>query len=89
MQGWDELLRLAPADMGLTAALGDNMERGQSDPIAWLSAAAGLPREALDEVRKVRNRVASNGPVPDRAISSALETLDRALAVLGRTRLPE
>ncbi len=89
VQRWDELLRLAPADMGLTAALGESAARPASDPITWLSAAAGVPREALEQVRQVRNSVASNRPVPDRAISSALETLDRALVVLGRTRLPE
>ncbi len=85
MQGWDELLRLVPADMGLTAALGD----GADDPISWLSVAADMPRAALNQVRQVRNNVASNRPVPDQVIASALETLDRALAVVGRTRLPE
>ena len=89
VQGWDELLRLAPADMGLTAALGENAERPASDPIAWLSAAADVPRAALDEVRQVRNSVVSNRPVPDRVLSSALQTLDRAIAVVSRTRLPE
>ncbi len=89
MQRWDELLRLAPADMGLTAALGQGSDLHASDPIAWLSAAAGIPRAALEEVRHVRNNVASNRPATDRAVTSALETLDRALAVVGRTRLAE
>lgn len=89
MQRWDELLRLAPADMGLTAALGEGGEPAGSDPMRWLSVAADIPRAALDQVRQVRNSVASNRPVPEGAISSALETLDRALAVVGRTRLPE
>lgn len=85
LQGWDELLRLVPADMGLTAALGD----GADDPISWLSLAADIPRPALDQVRHVRNSLASNRPVPDHVMSSALETLNRALAVVGHTRLPE
>jgi hypothetical protein len=89
VQRWDELLRLVPADMGLSAALGEGAARSASDPITWLSAAADVPRQALDQVRHVRNCVAWNRPVPDREISRALETVDRALGVLGRTRLPE
>lgn len=89
MQRWDELLRLAPADMGLTAALGEGPTRTASDPIAWLSSVAGVERKALDQVRQVRNSVAANRPVPDTAITSALGTLDQVLAVVGRTRLPE
>jgi hypothetical protein len=89
IQRWDELLRLVPGDMGLSAAVGDRADRPSSDPITWLSEAAGLPRDALDQVRHVRNSVAGNRPVPDGAIASALETLDRALAVVGRMRLPE
>jgi len=89
VQRWDELLRLVPPDMGLTAALGESAERPASDPITWLSAAANVPREALAQVRHVRNSLASNRRVPDDVISSALETLDRALRLLGRWRLPE
>lgn len=89
VQRWDELLRLAPPDMSLTAAMGEGAGLAASDPISWLSAAADVPRATLDEVRHVRNRVASNRPVPDAVITSALETLDRALAVVGRMRLPE
>ena len=89
MQRWDELLRLAPADMGLSAALGEGADRAASDPIAWLSSVAGIPRKVLDQVRQVRNSVAATRPVPDREVSSALETLDQVLAAVGRTRLPE
>jgi hypothetical protein len=89
VQRWDELLRLVPGDMGLTAALGESAGRPDSDPSTWLSEAAGIRRAALDEVRHVRNNVASNRPVPDRAISSALETVDQALAAVGRWRMPE
>lgn len=89
LQRWDELLRRAPSDMGLTAALGEGSAFSKSDPIAWLSGAADIPREALEKVRQVRNNVASNRPVPEGALSSALETLDRALAFVGRMRLPD
>jgi len=89
MQRWDELLRLAPADMGLTAALGVGGGQDASDPISWLSAAAGIPRAELEEVRQVRNNVAANRPVPDRAVTAAAHTLERALAVVGHLRLPE
>ena len=89
MSPLDPFLRLVPADMGLTATLGEGAHRPASDPITWLSVAADVPREALDQVRHVRNSVGANRPVSDRVISSALETLDRALAVVGRTRLPE
>ena len=85
LQGWNELLHLVPSDMGLTAALGEAGE----DPIAWLSAAAGIPRAELQKVRHLRNSVASNRPVPDRELTSALDTIERALALVGRTRLPE
>lgn len=73
--------------MGLNAALGGGADRDASDPIGWLSGAAGIPREALNQVRQVRNRVGLNRPVPDADISRALETVDRALAMLGRTHL--
>ena len=90
IQGWDELLHLAPPDMSLTAAMGAGGEGApSSDPISWLSSMAGIPREELQQVRQVRNNVASNRPVPDHVIASAQQTLDRALAVLGHTRLPE
>ena len=89
VQRWDELLRLVPPDMGLDAAVGRGADRSASDPITWLSAAADVPREALNHVRLVRNSVASNRPVPDHVVSGALETLDRALGLLRRTRLPE
>lgn len=89
VQRWDELLRLAPPDMSLTAAMGESAGLPASDPISWLSVAADVPRATLDEVRHIRNSVASNRPVPDHAIANALETLDRVLAVVGRMRLPE
>lgn len=85
VQGWNEVLHLAPADMGLTAALGE----GGDDPIAWLSEAAGIPRAELERVRLLRNRVASNQPVPDRDLSGALETIDRVIALVGRMGLLE
>ena len=89
VQQWDQLLRLVPADMGLNAALGERMQGGSSDPISWLSTAADIPRAALEHVRHVRNNVGSNRPVPDRDLSQALETVDRALAMLGHLRLPD
>jgi hypothetical protein len=89
VQRWDELLRLVPPDMGLTAALGQGGQGPAADPVTWLSAAANVPRAELDQVRQLRNRLAGNRPVPEEAIASGLESLDRALAVLGRTRLPE
>jgi hypothetical protein len=85
VQGWNDLLHLVPADMGLTAALGE----GGDDPVGWLSTAAGIPRAELEKVRQLRNSVAANRPVPDRDLSSALETIDRTLAVVGHMRLPE
>ena len=89
VQGWDELLRLAPADMGLSAALGESSDPTGSDPIGWLSTFAGIPRAELDHVRKVRNSLAANRSVPEPDIARARETLDRALAVVGHMRLPE
>jgi hypothetical protein len=89
MQRWDELLRLVPADMGLSAALGQSAEGGSSDPISWLSATADVPRDDLEQVRLVRLAVVAKRPLPDRVVSNALETLDRALVVLRRMRLPE
>lgn len=89
VQRWDELLRLVPADMGLTAALDQGGQRPASDPISWLSAAAGVPREELEQVRHLRNSLATNRLVPDRVIANALETVDRALGVVGHMRLPE
>ncbi|MDQ4132932.1 MAG: hypothetical protein M3179_06915 [Actinomycetota bacterium] len=89
VQRWDELLRLVPPDLGLNASLGQGSQGLAGDPIAWLSAAANVAREDLDQVRHVRNSLVSNRPVPDEVSSSALHTLDRALAVVGRTRLPE
>ena len=89
LQRWDELLRLAPPDIGLTAALGDGAEGAANDPISWLSLSAGIPRAELEEVRQVRNSLASNRPVPDGTLARALTTVDRALAVVGRFRLPE
>ncbi len=88
VQRWDELLRMVPQDMGLNAALGQGSDRSSSDPIAWLSAAADVPREALEQVRHLRNSVGSNRPVPDHEMSRALETVDRALGMLGSRRWP-
>jgi hypothetical protein len=75
--------------MGMTAAMGQGGQGAAADPISWLSAAANIPRDELDHVRQVRNSLAGQRPVADQAIAGALETLDRALAVVGRTRLPE
>jgi hypothetical protein len=75
--------------MGLHAALGPGSQGPASDPITWLSAAANVPREELEEVRQVRNSLASNRPAPENVIAGALETVDRALAMLGRTQRPD
>lgn len=87
---WEALLRLVPRDLALGRAVGRSSSAGPtSDPIAWLSTAAHMPRADLDQVRLLRIHLASNKAAPPHVLRQALDTLDRAHAALERTRLPE
>ena len=90
IERWDALLRLVPRGMALGRAVGrSGSDDPAADPVGWLSNAAQMPRKDLDEVRLLRIHLASNKPAPHAALSKAMSTLDRAFAVLERTRLPE
>lgn len=90
VQRWDALVRLAPGGMGLARAVGQGGSHGPAaDPVSWLSTAAHIPRDELDQVRLLRIHLASNKAVSHDVLTRALATLDRATAALERTRLPE
>jgi len=90
VERWDELLRLVPRGMALGRAVGRSGEDDPAaDPVGWLANAAHMRRKDLDQVRLLRIHLASNKPAPQQALMTALDTLDRAHGILGRTRLPE
>lgn len=74
--------------MGLTAAVQGGPQGSATDPVGWLSAAAHVPRDDLEQVRLLRIHVASNKMAPQDLLTRALDTLDRVEAALG-PRLPE
>jgi hypothetical protein len=90
IERWDALLRLVPRGMALGRAVGrSGPDDPAADPVGWLSTAAHVSRDELDQVRLLRIHLASNKPAPQQVLSGALATLDRAHAALERTRLPE
>lgn len=90
IERWDALLRLVPRGMALGRAVGrSGADDPAADPVGFLSNAAHMPRDDLDQVRLLRIHLASNKVVPEHVLTKALNTLDRAHSVLERTRLPE
>jgi len=86
---WDALLRLVPRGMALGRAVGrSGADDPAADPVGWLSNAAHMPRNELDQVRLLRIHLASNKAVPQATLTGALDTLDRVKAALGPL-LPE
>ncbi len=89
IERWDALLRLVPRGMALGRAVGrSGADDPAADPVGWLSNAAHMPRNELDQIRLLRIHLASNKVVPQATLSSALDTLDRAKTNLGPL-LPE
>jgi len=87
---WDALVRLVPSGAALGRAVGrGGLDDPAGDPVGWISAATQIPRDDLDQIRLMRIHLASNKVVPQSVLTRALDTLDKANAVLGRTRLPE
>jgi hypothetical protein len=90
IQRWDALLRLVPKGAALGRAVGrSEWDDPASDPVGWLSEATQIPRDDLDQLRLMRIHLASKKVVPHSALTRALDTLDQAHSILGRTRLPE
>ncbi|MGI9022260.1 MAG: hypothetical protein ACR2HV_03290 [Acidimicrobiales bacterium] len=90
IERWDALLRLVPRGMALGRAVGrSGADDPAADPVGFLSSAAHMPRDELDQVRLLRIHLASNKPMPTEVLTRALDTLDRAHSTLARTRLPE
>jgi len=90
IERWDALIRLVPRGMALGRAVGrGGTDDPAADPVGFLSSAAHMSRKELDEVRLLRIHLASNKVVPQQVLTKAMDTLDRAHAVLERTRLPE
>ncbi|MFN2606455.1 MAG: hypothetical protein ABR511_00970 [Acidimicrobiales bacterium] len=90
IERWDALLRLVPRGMALGRAVGrSGGDDPAADPVGWLSTAAHMPRDDLDQVRLLRIHLASNRAAPPAALHRALDALDRAQTALERTRLPE
>ncbi|MDQ6796814.1 MAG: hypothetical protein M3011_02105 [Actinomycetota bacterium] len=84
IERWDALLRLVPGGMALGRAVGrSGADDPAADPVGWLSNAAHMPRNELDQIRLLRIHLASNKVVPQGVLSSALDTLDRVKTNLG------
>jgi hypothetical protein len=89
IERWDALVRLVPRGAALGRAIGrEETDDPAADPVGWLSAAAHLPKDDLDQVRLLRIHLASKKTVPQNVLTKALDTLDRAHAVLSPTHLP-
>ncbi len=84
IERWDTILRLVPGGMALGRAVGrSGADDPAADPVGWLSNAAHIPREELDQVRLLRIHLASNKVVPPGVLTRALDTLDKAKVGLG------
>jgi hypothetical protein len=80
---------LVPKGVALGRATGrGEMDDPAADPVGWLSSAAHIPKDDLDQVRLLRIHLASNKTVPQNVLTRALDTLDRANTALGPTHLP-
>lgn len=84
IERWDAMLRLVPQGMALGRAVGrGGSDAAAADPVGWLSNAAHVPRNELDQIRLLRIHLASNKAVPQGVLTAALDTLDRAKTGLG------
>lgn len=90
IERWDALVRYVPAGTALSRATGrGGANDPAADPVRWLSEAAHMPRDDLDQVRLLRVHLASNKTVPPQVLTRALSTLDRAHAAVKRGHLSD
>jgi hypothetical protein len=88
IERWDALVRYVPPNTALSRAVGRGGAHDPAgDPVGWLSDAAHMPRDDLDQLRLLRVHLAAKKTVPTSVLTRALETLDRAHATLQRSHL--
>ncbi|MDQ6928042.1 MAG: hypothetical protein M3159_05180 [Actinomycetota bacterium] len=88
IERWDALVRYVPPNTALSRATGRGGTHDPAgDPVGWLSSAAQMPRDELDQLRLLRVHLASNKTFPPQILTRALATLDQAHSAIQRSHL--